>query len=366
MCGVPYHAVEGYIGKLLRAGLKVAICDQMEDPATAKGLVRREVTRVVTPGTVSEPELLDGKEENLLAALAFDGAARRRRLPRRLDRRVLRPPLAEPGRGPRRSAGVASARSAVGGGRAAARGRALDRRPRPGAQRGGSPSGSRRGAGGGPPATAFRSRDAARPRPRGRRAGGARRGGGACATPRRRSNRLCRTCARSTCASARDAWCWTPRRWRTWRCCRAQREGGRRGSLLGGPRPHGDRGRRPLVARLAAPAAALARGHSPPPRGGRGASGRGAIARTPARAAGAHPGRRAAARARRARHAARRARPRRCATACARRRRCWRSSRPLRRRCSASWRRSIRWPTWRAISSARCSRTRRPRCRTAA
>jgi DNA mismatch repair protein MutS len=73
MCGVPYHAVEGYIGKLLRAGLKVAVCDQMEDPATAKGLVRREVTRVVTPGTVSEPALLDGKEENLLVALTFDG-----------------------------------------------------------------------------------------------------------------------------------------------------------------------------------------------------------------------------------------------------------------------------------------------------
>ncbi len=73
MCGVPHHAVEGYIGKLLRAGLKVAICDQVEDPAVAKGLVRREVTRVVTPGTVSEPALLDGKEENLLVALAWEG-----------------------------------------------------------------------------------------------------------------------------------------------------------------------------------------------------------------------------------------------------------------------------------------------------
>ncbi|HZI63854.1 MAG TPA: DNA mismatch repair protein MutS [Thermoanaerobaculia bacterium] len=73
MCGVPHHAVEGYIGKLLRAGLKVAICDQVEDPAVAKGLVRREVTRVVTPGTVSEPALLDGKEESLLAALVWDG-----------------------------------------------------------------------------------------------------------------------------------------------------------------------------------------------------------------------------------------------------------------------------------------------------
>ncbi|MEM7052093.1 MAG: DNA mismatch repair protein MutS [Acidobacteriota bacterium] len=72
MCGVPHHAIEGYIGKLLEAGLRVAVCDQVEDPAQAKGLVRREVTRVVTPGTVSDPSLLDGKEENLLAAVAWD------------------------------------------------------------------------------------------------------------------------------------------------------------------------------------------------------------------------------------------------------------------------------------------------------
>jgi DNA mismatch repair protein MutS len=72
MCGVPHHALEGYLAKLLAAGLKVAICDQVEDPATAKGLVRREVTRVVTPGTVSDPALLDGKEENLLAALVWE------------------------------------------------------------------------------------------------------------------------------------------------------------------------------------------------------------------------------------------------------------------------------------------------------
>ncbi len=75
MCGVPYHALETYLGKLLAAGLKVAICDQVEDPAHAKGLVKREVTRVVTPGTVSDPELLEGKEENLLAALVWDGEA---------------------------------------------------------------------------------------------------------------------------------------------------------------------------------------------------------------------------------------------------------------------------------------------------
>jgi DNA mismatch repair protein MutS len=72
MCGVPHHALDSYLGKLLAAGLKVAICDQVEDPAQAKGLVKREVTRVVTPGTVSDPELLEGKEENLLAALVWD------------------------------------------------------------------------------------------------------------------------------------------------------------------------------------------------------------------------------------------------------------------------------------------------------
>ncbi len=75
MCGVPHHALDGYLGKLLKAGLKVAICDQVEDPAQAKGLVKREVTRVVTPGTVSQPELLEGKEENLLACLVWDSGS---------------------------------------------------------------------------------------------------------------------------------------------------------------------------------------------------------------------------------------------------------------------------------------------------
>jgi len=72
MCGIPHHALEAYLGKLLAAGLKVAICDQVEDPAQAKGLVRREVTRVVTPGTLSDPGLLEGKEENLLAGLVWE------------------------------------------------------------------------------------------------------------------------------------------------------------------------------------------------------------------------------------------------------------------------------------------------------
>jgi len=72
MCGVPYHALETYLAKLIGAGLKVAICDQVEDPAQAKGLVKREVTRVVTPGTLSDPELLEGKEENFLAGLVWE------------------------------------------------------------------------------------------------------------------------------------------------------------------------------------------------------------------------------------------------------------------------------------------------------
>jgi DNA mismatch repair protein MutS len=69
MAGFPHHQLESYLQKLLRAGYRVAICDQVEDPAQAKGLVRREVTRVVTPGTVTEDNLLDPRQSNYLAAL---------------------------------------------------------------------------------------------------------------------------------------------------------------------------------------------------------------------------------------------------------------------------------------------------------
>ena len=72
MCGVPYHAAEGYIAKLIRKGFKVAICEQMEDPRLAKKLVRREVTRVVTPGTAADSSL-SSEENNFLAALAQIG-----------------------------------------------------------------------------------------------------------------------------------------------------------------------------------------------------------------------------------------------------------------------------------------------------
>src|SRR5207245_7102322 len=67
MCGVPYHAAEGYISKLIRKGYKVAICDQVEDPRLAKKLVRREVTRVVTPGTAADSSL-SSEENNFLGA----------------------------------------------------------------------------------------------------------------------------------------------------------------------------------------------------------------------------------------------------------------------------------------------------------
>src|SRR5215472_12125030 len=72
MCGVPYHAAEGYIGKLIRKGFKVAICEQMEDPRLAKKLVRREVIRVLTPGTAADSSL-GSDENNFLAAMAQVG-----------------------------------------------------------------------------------------------------------------------------------------------------------------------------------------------------------------------------------------------------------------------------------------------------
>ncbi|MHB8756930.1 MAG: DNA mismatch repair protein MutS, partial [Bacillota bacterium] len=73
MAGIPYHAAEGYIARLLEKGYKVALCDQVEDPKTAKGLVRREVTRVITPGTVTEAGLLDERRNNFLVAVARGG-----------------------------------------------------------------------------------------------------------------------------------------------------------------------------------------------------------------------------------------------------------------------------------------------------
>ena len=75
MCGVPYHALNSYLATLIRAGKTAALCDQVEDPKTAKGLVRREVTRIVTPGTVTEDGLLDETTNTYVAATSGLGLA---------------------------------------------------------------------------------------------------------------------------------------------------------------------------------------------------------------------------------------------------------------------------------------------------
>lgn len=80
MCGVPYHSVEGYIAQLLAAGFKVALCEQVEDPKEAKGVVRREVVRIFTPGTLVESGMLQERENNFLVAVTRkDGPGSRKR-----------------------------------------------------------------------------------------------------------------------------------------------------------------------------------------------------------------------------------------------------------------------------------------------
>ena len=69
MCGIPYHSCESYIARLVSKGYKVAMCDQMENPATAKGLVKREVVRVITPGTVMEESMLDEAKNNYICSV---------------------------------------------------------------------------------------------------------------------------------------------------------------------------------------------------------------------------------------------------------------------------------------------------------
>src|SRR5581483_4344195 len=68
MAGVPFHAVEKYLARLIKQGFRVALCDQVEDPKLAKGLVKREVTKVVTPGTALDDEMLSAKSNNFLAS----------------------------------------------------------------------------------------------------------------------------------------------------------------------------------------------------------------------------------------------------------------------------------------------------------
>jgi len=74
MCGVPYHSVDAYIARLVQKGYKVAVCEQTEDPALAKGLVKREIVRLITPGTVTDDGMLEGGKNNYLAAVLPDGA----------------------------------------------------------------------------------------------------------------------------------------------------------------------------------------------------------------------------------------------------------------------------------------------------
>ena len=75
MCGVPYHSCEGYIGTLIENGYKVAICEQVEDPKATKGIVRREVTRIITPGTLIETDLLREESNNYFATVYYDGSS---------------------------------------------------------------------------------------------------------------------------------------------------------------------------------------------------------------------------------------------------------------------------------------------------
>jgi DNA mismatch repair protein MutS len=78
MCGVPYHAADGYIGRLVKKGYRVAICEQVEDPRKAKGVVKREVVRVISPGTLADSAYLDAREPAFLMAIAPTSGAGRR------------------------------------------------------------------------------------------------------------------------------------------------------------------------------------------------------------------------------------------------------------------------------------------------
>ena len=111
MAGFPHPALESYLAKIVQAGLRAAVCEQVEDARCAKGLVKRDVVRVVTPGTLTDDELLDPKTANYLAAVVEVGGEARPGLGRALDGPVLadrpvadragrRDRPAQPGRGP--------------------------------------------------------------------------------------------------------------------------------------------------------------------------------------------------------------------------------------------------------------------------
>jgi DNA mismatch repair protein MutS len=104
MCGVPFHAMDGYLAKLVRKGFRVAICEQVEDPKKAKGLVRREVVRVVSPGTLTDANYLDAREPAFLMAIVVGGPDKARPTDNQLPAaRTLpaAPKLGEGGSGPR-------------------------------------------------------------------------------------------------------------------------------------------------------------------------------------------------------------------------------------------------------------------------
>ena len=69
MCGIPYHAALSYIGRLVSKGYKVAVCEQLEDPSAAKGIVKRDIVRIYTPGTVTDEQMLSQKSNNYIAAV---------------------------------------------------------------------------------------------------------------------------------------------------------------------------------------------------------------------------------------------------------------------------------------------------------
>lgn len=73
MCGVPFHAVDSYVSKLIEKGYKVAICEQLEDPKLTKGMVKRDVVRIVTPGTIIESNMLDEKKNNYIMSVYKKG-----------------------------------------------------------------------------------------------------------------------------------------------------------------------------------------------------------------------------------------------------------------------------------------------------
>ena len=75
MCGIPHHVSEAYVAKLVKRGYKVAICEQLEDPSQAKGIVKRDVVRTITPGTITDTDVLDAKSNNYLASIYFDDTA---------------------------------------------------------------------------------------------------------------------------------------------------------------------------------------------------------------------------------------------------------------------------------------------------